>query len=368
MSAARVAVVAHQRKSLGGGLDELRRRITDEGVGELLWYEVPKSRKAPKKARRAVRGGRRAGRRVGRRRHGAALRGRARRLRRAGRDRPGRHRQPARAQPRHPARTWPEAVRVAFHGARRALDLGRVNGEHFAVMAGVGFDADMIADADRGAKDRLGRLAYVRAGLRHVRGRAAPVRVEVDGNELVPRRRELRAARQRRQDHRRHPGLRRRPTRTTAGWRSAWPPPAARCSGRARSAGWRSAGRRSRRSCGSPGPARCDVTAGRSRRGTSSTAGPASRSPGSRPGWCRARSRSACRPATPDHAPREQRPAPPLGCPAWRHLRTSSAAYNRWLGLELVETTRRPGRRHRTTCGPTTSSRTGSCTAACTAR
>src|SRR3954451_1884952 len=45
----KIAVVAHQRKTLGGGLDELRRRIADEGVDELIWHEVPKSRKAPKK-------------------------------------------------------------------------------------------------------------------------------------------------------------------------------------------------------------------------------------------------------------------------------------------------------------------------------
>src|SRR5947207_1852639 len=44
----KVAVVAHRRKNLGGGLDELRRRLSDEGVKTLLWYEVPKSRKAPK--------------------------------------------------------------------------------------------------------------------------------------------------------------------------------------------------------------------------------------------------------------------------------------------------------------------------------
>src|SRR5689334_12970432 len=49
-----VAVVAHQRKTLGGGLDELRRRITDQGVDKLLWYEVPKSRKAPKKVAEAL--------------------------------------------------------------------------------------------------------------------------------------------------------------------------------------------------------------------------------------------------------------------------------------------------------------------------
>jgi diacylglycerol kinase (ATP) len=176
----RVAVVAHQKKSLGGGLDELRRLITDEDVGDLLWYEVPKSRKAPKKARRAVE-------------EGAELvlvwggDGMVQRCvdALAGSGVPVAIIPAGTANllahnlgiPEHLA----EAVRVAFHGRRRPLDLGKLNGEHFAVMAGVGFDADMIADADRGAKQRLGRLAYVRAGLRHVRGSLTPVRIEVDG-------------------------------------------------------------------------------------------------------------------------------------------------------------------------------------------
>src|SRR5881398_143498 len=53
----RVAVVAHRRKSLGGGLDELRKLIAEEGPSEPLWYEVSKSRKAPKRARAAVKAG-----------------------------------------------------------------------------------------------------------------------------------------------------------------------------------------------------------------------------------------------------------------------------------------------------------------------
>ena len=40
------------------------------------------------------------------------------------------------------------AVRVGLHGDRRRMDTGSVNGEHFAVMAGAGFDARMIAEAD----------------------------------------------------------------------------------------------------------------------------------------------------------------------------------------------------------------------------
>jgi YegS/Rv2252/BmrU family lipid kinase len=180
MSTARVAVVAHQRKSLGGGLDELRRRIADEGVEDLLWYEVPKSRKAPKQVRRALKEGAEL----------VVVWGGDGMVQRCVDSLAGSG-VPVAVVPAGTANLLAanlgipedlaEAVRIAFHGARRPLDLGRLNGEHFAVMAGVGFDADMLADADRGAKARLGRLAYVRAGLRHIRGGASPVRITVDG-------------------------------------------------------------------------------------------------------------------------------------------------------------------------------------------
>jgi diacylglycerol kinase family enzyme len=76
-------------------------------------------------------------------------------------------------------------VQVALHGARRTLDLGVVNGEHFAVMAGVGFDARMIGDADGSLKDRLGRAAYVFTGARNLRARSFDAHVRVDGDRWV---------------------------------------------------------------------------------------------------------------------------------------------------------------------------------------
>ena len=51
-----VAVVCHAKKSMGGGLDELRSVLAHEGV-EPLWFEVPKSRKAPAAVKEAVREG-----------------------------------------------------------------------------------------------------------------------------------------------------------------------------------------------------------------------------------------------------------------------------------------------------------------------
>lgn len=178
----KVAVVAHTKKTLGGGLDELRRLITDEGVDEILWYEVPKSRKAPKQVRRAVKAG-------------ADLLvvwggdGMVQRSVDALAHAKGRI--PVGIMPAGTANLLagnlgiptdlPEAVRIAFHGRRRRLDLGRLNGEHFAVMAGVGFDGAMIRDADRNLKDRIGKLAYVWTGLRNVDGSTPRATVRVDG-------------------------------------------------------------------------------------------------------------------------------------------------------------------------------------------
>lgn len=47
-------------------------------------------------------------------------------------------------------------------------------------MAGTGFDAVMISDADE-AKDRVGRLAYVWSAIKSVRIDRVPTRIAVDG-------------------------------------------------------------------------------------------------------------------------------------------------------------------------------------------
>jgi diacylglycerol kinase family enzyme len=48
-------------------------------------------------------------------------------------------------------------------------------------MAGVGFDGLMIRDADRNLKDRVGRVAYLWTGARHIRHDPVCTRVIVDG-------------------------------------------------------------------------------------------------------------------------------------------------------------------------------------------
>ena len=219
-----VAVVAHSGKSLGGGLGELREVLARNGVTDPLWYEVPKSKKAPK-AREGRRRRSRPGLRMGRRRHGATVR------RHAGRYRHGLAIMPAGTANLLAAnlgipKDLERAVQIGLHGRRRRLDVGRINGERFAVMAGVGFDARMIRDADRGLKDRVGASRTSPTGAKNLRGRVR-MRIEVDGDDVVRRRSGLRA--DRRTSARSSVASRRSRTRdpTTGAWRSGSSPPTA---------------------------------------------------------------------------------------------------------------------------------------------
>ena len=176
----RVAVLAHRKKTLhGAGLDELRETLDAAGVTDPLWYEVNKSKKAPKRARKALEAGAElvlvwggdgmtqrcmdalAGSGVT---VGLLPAGTANLL----------------ASNLGVPHKLSEAVQIALHGKNRALDLGRFDGEHFAVMAGAGFDATLVGGADRKAKERLGRLAYVRSGLSGLRDRTVRAQVTVD--------------------------------------------------------------------------------------------------------------------------------------------------------------------------------------------
>ena len=80
-----------------------------------------------------------------------------------------------------------KAVPALLGGHEVVIDLGRLdNGRRFAIAAGVGIDAAMIAETPAWMKRRLGVLAYVimgsRAAMRTVtRGEMFDVRIQVDG-------------------------------------------------------------------------------------------------------------------------------------------------------------------------------------------
>jgi diacylglycerol kinase (ATP) len=175
-----IAVIAHSGKSVEGGLPELRRTLARHGVTDPLWVEVPKSKKAPKQVRRLLRkgadhffvwGGDGMAQRcidalAG---TGATIAlvpaGTANLL----------------ATNLGIPKDIAGAVATGLHGRVRTIDVVTMNGERFAVMAGTGFDADMIAGADGGLKDRLGRAAYVWTGTKSIRAEPFEARIRVDG-------------------------------------------------------------------------------------------------------------------------------------------------------------------------------------------
>jgi YegS/Rv2252/BmrU family lipid kinase len=176
-----VAVVAHRKKQLGGGLSELRRVLGEAGILDPLWFEVPKSKKAPAAVKRALEAGadlvfvwggdgmvqRSVDMLAGTGVPVAIIPAGTANLLASNLDIP---------------QDIAAAVDIGLHGARRSLDLGRINGEHFAVMAGTGFDALMIRDADSGLKDKVGRVAYLTTGWRHLGVEPVAMRIELDGD------------------------------------------------------------------------------------------------------------------------------------------------------------------------------------------
>jgi diacylglycerol kinase (ATP) len=173
------AVVAHAGKTVGGGLPELRRTLEQAGIADPLWFEVPKSKRAPQAVKRALG-------------EGAELilawggDGMVRRCLNALED----TQVPLAIIPAGTSnllatnlgieRNIGRAVQVALRGDRRRLDVGSFDGERFAVMAGAGFDAAMIRSADD-LKDRLGRGAYVLGGASKLNSESFEAKIKIDG-------------------------------------------------------------------------------------------------------------------------------------------------------------------------------------------
>ena len=176
-----VAVIAHAGKSMGGGLEELRQALQKAGVSDPIWSEVPKSKYAPERVEKALAEG-------------------AETIFAWGGDGMVQRCVDVLAGTEATLAILPagtanlfasnlgipddiaEAVQVGLSGQERKLDLGKMNGEHFAVMGGAGLDARMIRDADGGPKDRYGRLAYIWAASKNLRVEPFKARIEVNGD------------------------------------------------------------------------------------------------------------------------------------------------------------------------------------------
>jgi diacylglycerol kinase family enzyme len=181
-----IAVIAHKKKVLGGGLKELRQRLEGYGYDKPLWFEASSSREAAKCARKAVA-------------QGATLLliwggdGTVQRCVNAVVDAdveiailPAGTANLLATNLEIPL-TLKGSLDVALEGTPRRLDVGVMNGKCFTVMAGIGFDAIMMQKADGKLKERFGRLAYLWTGLKatRVNARYAEVRVIGQMNQLA---------------------------------------------------------------------------------------------------------------------------------------------------------------------------------------
>ncbi|MGH3920742.1 MAG: diacylglycerol/lipid kinase family protein [Pseudonocardiaceae bacterium] len=85
------------------------------------------------------------------------------------------------------------AIRIALSGDNRPIDIGRVTVDNrteeevFVVMAGMGFDAAIMAGAHHESKARLGSLAYFIAGMRALRSQRIRIVLTVDGQPELRR-------------------------------------------------------------------------------------------------------------------------------------------------------------------------------------
>ncbi|WP_104092109.1 diacylglycerol kinase family protein [Arthrobacter sp. GMC3] len=79
------------------------------------------------------------------------------------------------------------ATREALRGTKAAIDVIEMIVDHattkqtFVVMAGMGFDASVMADMKEGLKDVVGWLAYIEAGIRKLPGRPVKATIAIDG-------------------------------------------------------------------------------------------------------------------------------------------------------------------------------------------
>jgi len=63
-----------------------------------------------------------------------------------------------------------KALQIALGDRVRRVDLGMANGQYFALMAGMGFDAKVVSEIVPRLKELFGPLAYVTAGLQALAG------------------------------------------------------------------------------------------------------------------------------------------------------------------------------------------------------
>jgi diacylglycerol kinase (ATP) len=176
-----VAVIANTEKFVKKDARKLRRALADAGIDDVCWFEIERGSDANKAAAKALK----------RDAQTVVVCGGDGSIRAASEALVGTSTALA-VVPSGTANLFAtglglptdidEIVKVIVSGDRRSIDSATCNGKTFNVMAGSGFDVSMLAQAEDD-KERLGTLAYVRAGVDQVRHRKMfNAKVTVDGN------------------------------------------------------------------------------------------------------------------------------------------------------------------------------------------
>jgi YegS/Rv2252/BmrU family lipid kinase len=98
-----------------------------------------------------------------------------------------------------PTDSLDDALKVALTGQNKRIDVGRLTLDRsdenkrpeqhiFLIMAGIGFDAAIMADAPERLKKTVGPLAYTLSGAKNLRGPQFKVRIKIDDEAEFSRR------------------------------------------------------------------------------------------------------------------------------------------------------------------------------------
>lgn len=81
-----------------------------------------------------------------------------------------------------------KALEIIFEGTKKKIDLGKINNQYFSIIAGCGFDADIMKNTNKSVKKFLGYIAYFLEGFKlALFPRRAVFRITYDGKKVKKR-------------------------------------------------------------------------------------------------------------------------------------------------------------------------------------
>ena len=76
-----------------------------------------------------------------------------------------------------------KSINTALHGRVHKIDLGLANGIFFAIIAGIGLDAELMINTDRKAKNKLGFMSYIIGGFKTLGHSSGLYSISIDGKK-----------------------------------------------------------------------------------------------------------------------------------------------------------------------------------------